>query len=99
MDVRDTDIDIAYRDPTRNQNGRRRQRRNAIVCRPVRRMVRKRVLVARANTVRLTPYDFDLRSDSYIDWTGILSHLPPKLQELNILSAKSHQTKHGYKFG
>ena len=38
VDGNDTDIDIAHRDPTRNQNGRRR-RRNAIVRKSVRRMV------------------------------------------------------------
>ena len=93
VDGNDTDIDIAHRDPTRNQNGRRR-RRNAIVGKSVRSMVRERVLVVRANTVRLTPDDFDLRPDSQIDRSGMLSHLPPKLQDL-IRSAKSYQTKHG----
>ena len=60
----------------------------------MRSMVRERVLVVRANTVRLTPDDFDLRPDSQIDRSGMLSHLPPKLQDL-IRSAKSYQTKHG----
>ena len=97
MDISKTDIDIAHRIPTRNQNGRRRQRNNAIVCKFVRRMVRERVLAARANTNRLTPNDFDLPSDSQIDRIGILSHLPPKLQDL-LRSAKTHQTEYGYKF-
>ena len=93
VDGNHTGIDIAHRDPTTNQNGRRR-RRNAIVCKSVRRMVRQGVLVARANPIRLTPDYFDVRPDSQIDRTGILSHLSPKLQDL-IRSAKSHQTKHG----
>ena len=97
VDISETDIDIAHRIPTRNQSGRRRQRHNAIVCKFVRRMVRERVLAARANTNRLTPNDFDLPSDSQIGRIGILSHLTPKLQDL-LRSAKTHQTEYGYKF-
>ena len=96
VDVRETDIDIAHRIPTRKQNGRRGQRNNAIVCKFVRRMVRERVLAARANTNRLTSNDFDLPSGSQIDRIGILSHLSPKLQDL-LRSAKPHQTEHGHK--
>ena len=97
VDVGETDIDIAHKIPTRKQNGRRGQRNNVIVCKFVRRMVRERVLAARANTNRLTSNDFDLPSGSQIDRIGILSHLSPKLQDL-LRSAKTHQTEHGYKF-
>ena len=55
------------------------------------------MLAARANTNHLTPNDFDLPSDSQIDRIGILSHLPPKLQDL-LRSVKTHQTEYGYKF-
>ena len=60
-------------------------------------MVRERVLSARANTIHLTPNDFDLPSDSKIDRIGILSHLSPNLQGL-LRSVKTHQTEYGYKF-
>ena len=62
----------------------------------MRRMVRERVLAARAKTNRLTPNDFDLPSESQIDRIGILGHLSPKLQDL-LRSAKTHQTEYGFK--
>lgn len=96
VDVRDTDIDIAHSsDKKPNRPEKTTKQRNCIQV--VRRMVRERVVAARANTNRLTPNDFDLPSDSQIDRLGILSHLPPELQD-QLRSAKSHQTKYGYKY-
>lgn len=102
VDVKDSDIDIAHRVPKRTQqHGRRRDSRvqgnNPIICKFVRRVVKERVLAARANINRLNPQDFGLPDDRNLRRIKILSHLTPKLQHL-LGQAKTFQTEAGFKF-
>ena len=93
IEVMETDIDIAHRIPSRNG----RHTAKPIVCKFVRRIIREKVLSARANTDRLGPEDFDLPPNTEMGRIGIFSHLPPKLQDLHKL-ARTFQAKFQYKF-
>ena len=99
VDVQEYDIDIAHRVQTRiQQHGRQRQqpRCKPIICKFVRRAVRERVLAARRNTNCLEPEDFGLAPED-LGYISILSHLPPKLQEL-LGKAKTFQSDNDFKF-
>ena len=87
-DVSASDIDIAHRVPTRNQNGRRRQASQllsnpSIICKFTWRIIRDDVLSKRRSSNRLLPANF--------------SHLTPRLQELLYL-AKSFKEQGSYKY-
>ena len=102
VDVKDSDIDIAHRVPKRSQQyGRQRNSRvqgyNPIICKFVRRVVKERVLAARANINRLNPQDFGLPEGRNLRSIKVLSHLTPKLQHL-VGQAKTFQTEAGFKF-
>ena len=103
IDVKDADIDIAHRVPKRTQQyGRRRssqaQGNNPIICKFVRRVVKERVLAARAKINRVNLQDFGLPEDKNPRVKiKILSHLTPKIQQL-LGQAKNFQTEAGFKF-
>ena len=99
-DVSTSDIDIAHRIPTRNQNGRRRQASQPlsnppIICKFTRRIIRDDVLSKRRNSNRLLPTNFGLQSENMR--ISIFSHLTPGLQELLYL-AKSFKEQGSYKY-
>ena len=100
-DVSASDIDIAHRVPTRNQNGRRRQASQSltnppIICKFTRRIIRDDVLSKRRNSNRLLPTYFGLQSGNDMK-ISILSHFTPRLQELLYL-AKSFKEQGNYKY-
>ena len=100
-DVSASDIDIAHRVPTRNQNGRRRQASQLlsnppIICKFTRRIIRDDVLSKRRNSNRLLPANFGLQSENDMR-ISIFSHLTPRLQELLYL-AKSFKEQGSYKY-
>ncbi|XP_068723919.1 uncharacterized protein [Montipora capricornis] len=100
-DVSTSDIDIAHRVPTRNQNGRRRQASQLfsnppIICKFTRRIIRDDVLSKRRNSNRLLPTNFGLQSENMR--ISIFSHLTPGLQELLYLAKSSVKEQGSYKF-
>ena len=100
-DLSASDIDIAHRVPTRNQNGRRRQASQSltnppIICKFTRRIIPKDVLSKRRNSNRLLPTNFGLQSENDMN-ISIFSHLTPRLQELLYL-AKSFKEQGSYKY-
>ena len=100
-DVSASDIDIAHRVPTRNQNGRRRQASQSltnppIICKFTRRIIRDDVLSKRRNSNRLLPTNFGLQSENDMK-ISIFSHLTPRLQELLYL-AKSFKEQGSHKY-
>ena len=100
-DVSASDIDIAHRVPTRNQNGRQRQASQSITNPPIiciftRRIIRDDVLSKRKNSNRLLPTNFGLQSENDLR-ISIFSHLTPRLQELLYL-AKSFKEQGSYKY-
>ena len=89
-DVSTSDINIAHRVPTTNQNGRRRQASQSltnppIICKFTRRIIRDDVLSKRRNSNRLLPTNFGLQSENDMN-ISIFSHLTPRLQELLYLA-------------
>lgn len=92
--VREEDIDIAHRIPTRNHD-RTRQNNPPIVCKFVRRSVRNRVFDAKRHLNRVEADDLGL--DIELGRLGIFYHLPPKLQNL-LRQAKTFQTEYDYKY-
>ena len=102
-DVSASDIDIAYRAPTRNQNGRRRQASQllsnpSIICKFTRRIIRDDVLSKRRKSNRLLPVNFGLQSENDMHMRiSIFSHLTPRLQELLYL-AKTFKEQGSYKY-
>ena len=100
-DVSASDIDIAHRVPTRNQNGRRMQAspllsNSLIICKFTRRIIRDDVLSKRRNSNRLLPANFGLQSGNDMR-ISIFSHLTPRLQELLYL-AKSFKEQGSFKY-
>ena len=91
-DVSASDIDIAHRVLTRNQNGGRRQDSQCltyppIICKFTRRTIRDDVLSKRRNSNRLLPTNFGLQSQKDMRIL-IFSHLTPRLQELLSLASQ-----------
>ena len=89
-EVSASDIDIAHRVPTRNQNGRRRQASQSftnppIICKFTQRIIRNDVLSKRRNSNRLLQTIFGLQSDNDLT-ISIFSHLTPRLQEVLYLA-------------
>ena len=100
-DVSASDIDIAHRVPTRNQNGCRRQASQSstnppIICKFTRRIIRNDMLSKRRNSNRLLPTNFGLQPENDMR-ISIFSHLTPRLQELLYL-AKSFKDQGSYKY-
>ena len=83
-DVSGSDIDIAHRVPTKNQNSCRRQASQSItnppiICEFTRRIIRDDVLSKRKNSNRLLPTNFGWQSENDLR-ISIFSHLTPRPQ-------------------
>ena len=99
-DVSASDIDIAHRVPTRNQNGCQRQASQplsnpTIICKFTRRIICDDVLSKRRNINHLLPTNCGFQSEN--DMRISIFHLMPRLQELLYL-AKSFKQQGRYKY-
>ena len=97
VSVKEEDIDIAHRVPTRNKDRQKQPNNPHIVCKFVRRVVRNRVLDARYNLECLEAYDLGLPEELLLNRIGIFPHLPPKLQTL-LRQAKKFQADSDFKY-
>ena len=100
-DVSASDIDIAHRALTRNQNGRQRQDSQSLtnpplICKFMRCIIHNDVLSKRRNSNSLLPTNFGLQSQHDMRIL-IFSHLTPRLQELLYL-AKSFKEQGSHKY-
>ena len=94
--VKEEDIDIAHRVPTRSHD-RQRQSNPPIVCKFVRRSIRNRVLEAKRKLDSIEAVDLGMPKETHLCRISMFPHLPPKLQDL-LHQAKKFQTDFDFKY-
>ncbi|CAB3993761.1 Hypothetical predicted protein [Paramuricea clavata] len=93
-DVSLQDIDIAHRVPHRRAS----QYPNAIICKFVRRLAKRKVMAARKESSSVTSEQLGIGTISNPDFrVNIYDHLTPRLQSL-LYETKKYQKTMGYKF-
>ena len=94
--VKEEDIDIAHRVPTRSHD-RQRQSNPPIVCKFVRRSIRNRVLEAKHKLYSIQAVDLGLPVETHLGRISMFPHLPPKLQD-PLHQVKKFQTGFDFKY-
>ena len=87
-----SNIDIAYRVPSRKQNGAPKP----IICKFVRRLAKVSVMETRQSASQVNPSNIGLPADSVLDRVTISDHLTPKKQHL-LVEAKRFKEQNQYR--
>ena len=88
-----SDIDIAHRVPSRQQNGAPKP----VICKFVRRLAKASVMETRQSASQVNPSNIGLSADSVLDRVRIFDHLTPKKQHL-LFEAKRFKEQNQYRF-
>nr|XP_058947380.1 uncharacterized protein LOC131775302 [Pocillopora verrucosa] len=88
-----SDIDIAHRVPSRQQNGAPKP----VICKFVRRLAKAIVMETRQSASQVNPSNIGLSADSVLDRVRIFDHLTPKKQHL-LFEAKRFKEQNQYRF-
>jgi len=88
-----SDIDIAHRVPSRQQNGAPKP----IICKYVRLLAKAGVMKTRQSAAEVNPSNIGLSADSVLDRVRIFDHLTPKKQHL-LFDAKRLEEQNQYRF-